>query len=265
MRYFDSHAHYFDDRFVGDIDDPVDDLLRGLFDTSVSHIVNVGTSPKTSEAAIAQAKRYPRMFTAVGIHPTDSQDIGDIDAALDLTAALAADPDSKCVAVGEIGLDYHYPDTWKERQKYVFEKQMETAARLRLPVVIHDRDAHGDVMDVLRKYKGVGGVIHSFSGSPEMSKEAVKLGYYVSFSGTVTFKNASKVVSAAAAVPPERILIETDAPYLSPDPLRGTKNHSGNLVFTCRKIAEILGIPEEEAAALTARNAAALFQVSLTE
>jgi len=265
MRYFDSHAHYYDDRFVLDDGEPVERLLSDLFENSVSYVVNVGTSPTTSRLAIEQAKQFPRMVTAVGIHPTDCQEIDDLSFALREIEELAQTPENKCVAIGEIGLDYHYPDTQKERQIDVFKRQMAMAERLSLPVIIHDRDAHGDVMNVLHQFPNVHGVVHSFSGSPEMAKEAVKLGYYVSFSGTVTFTNAKKVVEAAAVVPYEKLLIETDAPYLAPHPLRGTKNHSGNLVYTCRKIAEILGVSEEDAAHLTAKNAATLFHMSFTE
>lgn len=261
MTYFDTHAHYFDARFTEDPNEPVDALLSRLFEENVSYIVNVGTSPETSRLAIGQARRYPGMYTAIGIHPTDGQELADPDAALSEIESLIRDPESKCVAVGEIGLDYHYPDTQKELQRYYFERQMEMAKRLDLPVIIHDRDAHGDVLAVIAAHPGVRGVVHSFSGSAEMAAECVRRGYYVSFSGTLTFTNARKVTEAALAVPPERLLIETDAPYLAPHPLRGTKNHSGNLSLTCRKLSELFCISEEEAAALTERNAKTFYRL----
>lgn len=262
MRYFDTHAHYYDARFYGqECPEGAEALLTALFDSTVDTIINVGTCPETSRLAIAQASRFPRMYTAVGIHPTDGQALPDGNAALRETEALILDPASRCVAVGEIGLDYHYPDTDREAQRYLFDEQLRLSERLGLPVSIHDRDAHGDVMDMLRAHPRAYGVMHSFSGSPEMAEELVAMGYYISFSGTLTFKNARRTVDSALRVPRERILIETDAPYLAPHPLRGTLNHSGNLAYTCARLGELLGMSEEEAAALTAANARTLFRL----
>lgn len=263
MRYTDSHAHYYDERFASPEECPsgVRALLDELFSGSVGAIINIGTSPATSRQAIAQAKLYEHMYTAVGIHPTDGQGLPSPADALREIEVLATAPDSKCVAIGEIGLDYHYPDTDKATQRYLFEAQLDMAVRLGLPVSIHDRDAHGDVMDILRAHAGVRGVMHSFSGSAEMAQELVDMGFYISFSGTLTFQNARRTVEAARAVPRERVLIETDAPYLAPHPLRGTLNHSGNLLYTNRRLAELLGISEEACAALTRDNAARLFSL----
>ena len=259
MKYFDSHAHYYDARFHAMVEGGVDSLLASLFDSTVSAIVNVGTAPDTCFLAIEQARRYPNMYTALGIHPSDGQGLADPDAALSEIRARILDPASKCVALGEIGLDYHYDDTDRAAQAYLFDAQMQLARELSLPVVIHDRDAHGDVMDVIRRYPDVRGILHSYSGSAEMARELLDYDYYLSFSGTVTFTNAKKTVLAAAAVPMERILIETDAPYLAPHPLRGTLNHSGNLAYANRAIAAIHGIGEEECAHITEQNARRIF------
>ena len=259
MKYFDSHAHYYDDRFGVECEEGVDNLIGTLLEKEVSCIINIGTSPETSRAAIAQAKKFANMYTAVGIHPSDSRFITDIDSALSDIEALILDKSSKCVCLGEIGLDYHYPDTDKERQAVFFREQMKLADRLSMPVCIHDREAHGDLMEIIREFPSVSGVLHSFSGSPEMAAELVTLGYMVSFSGTLTFTNARKPREVAATVPPDRILIETDCPYLAPHPLRGTLNHSGNLKYTCATLAGILGISEEECARLTENNARRFF------
>ena len=261
MRYFDSHAHYYDDRFAEECEESVDTLIDALLSDNISGIVNVGTSPETCRAAIEQAKRHEGMYTALGIHPSDTRFLSSPDEELAEIERMILDPSSKCVALGEIGLDYHYPETDKERQAYYFEEQMKMAARLGLPVVIHDREAHGDVMDVIRRHKDVRGILHSFSGSVEMAEELISLGYMISFSGTLTFKNARKPKEVAAAIPKDRILIETDAPYLAPHPNRGKLNHSGYLSFTNATLAEILGITEKECAELTTENAKRFFGI----
>ena len=259
MKYFDSHSHYYDSRFNEEMTESVDNLIDALLSSDVSYIVNVGTSPETSREAISQARRHSNMYTAIGIHPSDTRFLSDIKAELEDIEALIRDPESKCVALGEIGLDYHYDDTDKDKQYAYFTAQMELAERLSIPVVIHDRDAHEDVMTVIRKYPKVKGILHSFSGSPEMARELVSLGYMISFSGTLTFTNAKKPALVAATIPPEMILIETDCPYLAPHPKRGTLNHSGNLVYTNARLSEILGITPEECAELTERNARRVF------
>ena len=261
MKYFDTHAHYYDERFEEEYEGGAKALLSSLNMKDVSFIVNVGTAPETCRLAIEQASAYENMYTALGIHPSDARFIDDVDAALDEVLAMIKDSSSKCVALGEIGLDYHYEETNKEMQIALFRRQMAMAQQLGLPVVIHDRDAHEDVMAVIRDFPAVRGVMHSFSGSAEMAKELVKLGYMISFSGTVTFKNARKPKEAAAVVPNDRILIETDAPYLAPHPLRGSLNHSGNLEYTNRAVAEIKGMSEEECAALTETNARRFFGI----
>ncbi len=259
MKYFDSHAHYYDERFESELTESVDSLIGALLKDSVSYIVNIGTSPETSRLAIAQAQRFDNMYTAVGIHPSDTRFLSDIDAELRDIEELIRDPKSKCVCLGEIGLDYHYPDTDKERQFAYFERQMQLAEKLGIPVCIHDRDAHGDTLEIIKKYPNVKGILHSFSGSAEMAEELVKLGYYISFSGTLTFTNARKPKEVAMVLPKDKVLIETDCPYLAPHPNRGRINHSGYLSFTNAVLADIWGISPEECAKITEENAKRVF------
>lgn len=261
MKYFDSHAHYFDERFDEEYEGGAEKLLPTILSDNVSHIINVGTSLDTCIAAAKQARSYQNMYTALGIHPSDSRFSGDLDSEISALREMILDKDNKCVALGETGLDYHYPDTDKEKQHRFFHAQMTLAKELDIPVVIHDRDSHEDVMKVIREYPAVRGILHSFSGSSEMAKELIKLGYMISFSGTLTFKNARRPKEVAAMVPFDMMLIETDAPYLAPDPLRGTLNHSGNLVYTNRTLAEIKGISEEDCARITSDNAKRLFGI----
>lgn len=261
MKYFDSHAHYYDERFESEIPEGVDELIGALLQDSVSYIVNIGTSPETSRLAIEQAKRYKNMYTAIGIHPSDTRFLSDIDAELSDIEALITNPSNKCVCLGEIGLDYHYDDTDKEKQMEYFERQMLLAEKLGLPVCIHDREAHGDVMDVIRRHPNVKGILHSFSGSAEMALELVKLGYYISFSGTLTFTNAKKPREVASVLPKDKVLIETDCPYLTPHPHRGKTNHSGYLSYTNSVLSGIFGVSEEECARITEENARRVFRI----
>ena len=259
MKYFDSHAHYYDERFSEELTEGVDNLIGTLLSEKVSYIINIGTNPDTSREAIAQAKRYDNMYTAVGIHPSDTRFLSDMENELRDVEALILDKSNKCVCLGEIGLDYHYPDTDKEKQAAYFEAQMCLAEKLDIPVCIHDRESHADVMDVIRRHPRVRGVLHSFSGSAEMAEELVKLGWMISFSGTLTFTNARKPREVAARIPQESVMIETDCPYLAPHPKRGTLNHSGNLEYTNAVLASIWGVTPEECAAITENNAKRFF------
>jgi len=262
MKYFDSHAHYYDERFKEEYDGSVDELIGALLSSDASYIINVGTSPETSRLAISQAKRHGRMLTALGIHPSDCQklDTG-IDQSLSEIEMLIKDRSNKCVALGEIGLDYHYPDTDEALQKKYFDAQLTLARELDIPVVIHDRDSHQDVVDMIKAHPGVRGVLHSFSGSQEMAREVIRLGFYISFSGTITFKNARKPREVAQIIPHDMALIETDCPYLAPHPKRGTLNHSANLVYTNSALADAFGITEQECARITEENARRLFSI----
>ena len=199
MQYIDSHAHYFDERFANETAGGADALLAALFAGELSAVINVGTSPDTTRLALEQAEKFPRMLVAAGIHPSDGQYLSDLDASFEKLHDQLTHP--RVVALGEIGLDYHYDDTDKALQSKIFHKQMQIADEKNLPVIIHDRDAHGDIMDVVRAYPRVRGVFHSYSGSVEMAKELISRGYYISFSGTVTFKNARRVAEVAAAMP----------------------------------------------------------------
>ena len=261
MKYFDSHSHYYDERFVEEREGGADPLISALLSGEVSGIINVGTSPETCRAAIAQAEKYDNMYLALGIHPSDTRFLSDMDAELAEIENMIKKQGRKCICLGEIGLDYHYPDADKERQHRYFRAQMSLAERLGLPVCIHDRDSHADVMAVIREFPNVRGVLHSYSGGVDMARELVELGYMISFSGTLTFTNARRPREVAATLPHDRILIETDCPYLAPHPLRGTLNHSGNLKYTNATLAEILGITEEECAALTEANAKRFFGI----
>lgn len=259
MKYFDSHAHYYDERFESEITEGVDELIDALLEDTISCIINIGTSPSTSRQAIEQARRHENMYTAIGIHPSDTRFLSDIDAELADIETLILDPQNKCVCLGEIGLDYHYEGTDKEKQMEYFERQMLLAEKLSLPVSIHDREAHADVMEIIRRHPKVKGILHSFSGSAEMALELIKLGYYISFSGTLTFTNARKPREVAAVLPRDKVLIETDCPYLTPHPHRGKTNHSGYLSYTNATLAEIFGISEEECARITDENARRIF------
>ena len=261
MKYFDSHAHYYDERFESEINESVDVLIDALLKDSVSYILNVGTSPATSRLAIEQAKKFNGMYVAAGIHPSDTRFLSDIDSELAEIEAILTDKENKCVCLGEIGLDYHYDGTDKEKQMAYFERQMLLAEKLGLPVCIHDREAHADVMEVIRRHPNVKGILHSFSGSVEMATELIKLGYYISFSGTLTFTNAKKPREVAAALPKDKVLIETDCTYLAPHPHRGKINHSGYLTYTNATLASIFGVSEEECALITEQNARRIFGI----
>ena len=261
MKYFDSHAHYYDERFSEELSEGVDNLIDTLLSDSASYIINIGTSPETSRLAIEQAKKYDNMYTAVGIHPSDTRFLTDMEAELADIESLVLDKSNKCVCIGEIGLDYHYPDTDKEKQMLYFEAQMRLAEKLGMPVCIHDRESHADVMEVIHRFPNVKGVLHSFSGSAEMAEELVKLGWMISFSGTLTFTNAKKPREVAARIPREFVMIETDCPYLAPHPKRGTLNHSGNLEYTNAVLASIWGVSSEECAAITENNAKRFFRL----
>lgn len=260
MRLFDTHAHFWDARFAAELGkEGTDALLAKLLEGEVPHIVNVATDLASCHLAIAGARRHGGMLTALGIHPTDGQALADPYAELEAIEALLADPASHAVAIGEIGLDYHYPDTRREAQLSLFRAQMQMARSLAMPVVIHDRDAHRDVMTVVREFPDVVGIFHSFSGDGDMARELAERGYYLSFSGTVSFKSADGVREAAAAVPHECLLLETDAPYLAPHPHRGKLNHSGYLTFTNAALAAAVGLTPEECAELTYANACRIF------
>ncbi len=260
MKLFDSHAHYFDSRLEG-LGGAEKVLAEDVFGTEVARVVNVGTSSRTNILCVEQAKKYDGMYAAVGIHPEDCGELSDdTEEELCLLRALLENKkENKIVAIGEIGFDYHYEGYDKEKQARYFDTQMMLAKELSMPVIIHDREAHGDCFDMILRYPEVTGVFHSYSGSVEMANELVKRGWYISFSGVLTFKNARKAVEVAEKVPLDRILIETDTPYLAPHPYRGHINHSGLVRYTAEKLAEIKGMTAEEIADITFENASRLF------
>lgn len=270
---FDSHAHYFDRRFDS-VEGGIDALLRDeVFGKGVGYVVNVGTNPTNSLRAIEMANQYEGMYATVGIHPEDAQlSELDPDAAICAIEALVSDAElrrkNKIVALGEIGLDYHEwadggfrPD--KPLQQIFFDRQMELAECYALPVIIHDREAHGDCFETILRFPRVTGVFHSYSGSTEMARELTRRGWFISFSGVVTFKNAARVKEVAASVPLDKLLIETDAPYLAPHPLRGTLNHSGKMRYTAETLAELHDVDTEELIRVTTENAARLYGITL--
>ena len=262
---FDSHAHYFDRRFEAESDGADAVLTQQVFASGIVGVINVGTNSATNKLCIEQARRYPQMYAAVGIHPEDVAYGDGPERELAKLCELVGNAESrsrdKIVAIGEIGLDYHYEDFDKELQQQFFEKQLSLAQKLDMPVIIHDRDAHGDCFETVIKYRSVRGVFHSFSGSAEMAAELVKRGWYISFSGVLTFKNARRAVEAAQLVPIERILLETDAPYLAPHPHRGKINHSGLMRLTAQRLAEIKGMSVDDVIRKTRDNTKALFGI----
>lgn len=261
-RLFDSHAHYTDARFAAEHPGGADALLRGLFSGEVGHILNVGSSIESSCAAVAQAASYEGMYAAVGIHPEEIPPklAPELDKLEQLLRRREAD---KIVALGEIGLDYYWEPDRRAEQAELFEAQLCLARKYDLPVIIHDREAHGDCFDMLCRFPDVRGVLHSYSGSPELARELCRRGWYISFSGVLTFKNARKTPEVAAIVPEELLLIETDCPYLAPVPHRGELNHSGLMRHTAERLAEVRGVSYERIVELTEANAARLFGIKL--
>ncbi len=260
MALFDSHAHYDDTKFDIDREQIIEGLRHknGVNPLGVSFVINSASDYSTSEFSLLLADKFDFFYATCGVHPQFALSVGD-ELEEKLTALLSH---KKAVALGEIGLDYHYDDMApREVQLEVFDRQMKLAEKLNRNVVIHDREAHGDCMEMVRKYKNVKGVFHSFSGSFEMAKELVRLGWYISFSGTVTFKNAVNVQKSVLAVPDDRLLIETDAPYLAPVPYRGKTNNSSLMYESAKKIAEIRGSTVEEIAELTMINGKRFFNI----
>ena len=251
---FDTHAHYDAEQF----DQDRAELLAGLPDRDVSLVVNPGCDIPSSQKAAELAHAWPFLYAAVGYHPENCAPYTPAD--LDVLRELAADP--KVVAIGEIGLDYYWEENPpREHQQRVFRDQMALAKELYLPVIVHDREAHADSLAIVKEFPGVRGVFHCYSGSAEMAAELVKLGWMISFTGVLTYKNARKAVEAARAVPLERIMIETDSPYMAPVPHRGKRNDSGYVRHICEKLAEIKGISYEECARITLENGKRFFNI----
>lgn len=255
MRLFDTHAHVTDERFQYDRGE----MLEQCFAAGVEYIVCPAVDRKTSEAAIQMSKEYPQIYAAVGVHPHEAKDVTEEDYVQFKKWALE---EEKVVAIGEIGLDYYYDFSDREKQKEVFIRHLHLAREVDLPIIIHDRDAHGDVMEILRtEGKGVRGIFHCYSGSYEMAKEAIKMGFYISFSGTVAFPKSTKLKEVARQIPLDKILIETDAPYLTPPPFRGRRNQPSYTQYVAEEIAKLKGMDVEEFAEITLENAKKCFKI----
>lgn len=251
---FDTHAHYDDAQFDADREA----LLSAMPENGVGLILDPGCDLESSRAAIALAEQYPHVYAAVGYHPENCAPYTDAD--LDILRRLAQHP--KVVAIGEIGLDYYWEQNPpKAFQQAVFRAQLALTRELDLPVIVHDREAHADCLAIVKEFPGVRGVFHCYSGSVEMARELWKLGWYTGFDGPVTYKNARKTVEVAAEVPLERLLLETDSPYMAPVPVRGTRNDSRNIAHIAAKIAEVRGMTADEVIRIAADNGKRLFGI----
>ena len=251
--YFDSHAHLSDRKFDSDREA----VIARMQENGVTGMVDVGCDRASSLLAVRMAERYGWCWAAVGTHPDSAPEV--TDALLDEYRALCQNP--RVRAIGEIGLDYHYEDVPRAQQIIAFEQQLELAEALKLPVIVHEREAHGDAMDIVMRHPDVRGVFHCFSGSKEMALWLVERGWYIGFTGVLTFKTARRAVEAAQALPLERILIETDCPYMAPEPYRGRRNDSRFVPLVAAKLAELRGLTPEEAGEITAANAKRLYGI----
>lgn len=252
---FDTHAHYDDKKFDADRRE----VLAAMPAKGVSLIVDPGCDGESSRAACALAQEFPFVYAAVGWHPEEWQSWNGESMALLRT--LCSRP--KVVAIGEIGLDYYWDTEHKALQKEMFERQLSLAIERKLPVIVHDREAHGDCLEIVMNYPEARGVFHCFSGSAEMAKEVVALGMYIGLGGVITFKNARHPLEVAAVVPPDRLLNETDAPYMAPVPYRGKRCDSTMIPYSAAKIGEIQGVSAAEVLARGKENACTLFGISL--
>ncbi len=252
---FETHAHYDDDKFT----EGRDELILAVHESGVHPIINVGASIHSTQTTLELAKHYPFIYAAVGVHPSDVADLNE-----DTFAWLKEQTTyAKTVAVGEIGLDYYWDKEAdvQEKQRYWFGRQLQLAREADLPVIIHSRDAAADTLQVMRDNHAetIPGVIHCYSYSPELAQEFVRMGYYIGVGGVVTFKNAKKLVETVQTIPMERILLETDSPYMAPEPHRGTRNDSRNIPYVIAKLAELKGITPQAVERITEENAYRLF------
>ena len=253
---FDTHAHYDDEAF----DNDREALIRSLPEAGIGRVVNIAASPESIEECLDLAHRFPYVYCALGIHP---EHCAEMDEAL-LEEIWKKLRDEKAVAVGEIGLDYYWPEPDREIQKHWFARQLQLAAEVDLPVVIHSREAASDTMRIMKENHAekVGGVVHCYSYSVELAREFVKMGFYIGIGGVLTFKNARKLVEVAREIPLERLLLETDCPYLAPVPYRGKRNCSLYLPHVVAKLAELKGITEEEVIRVTEHNAETMYRLN---
>jgi len=255
MKLFETHAHFDDEQFASD----QHILIPALKEAGVTHIINCAASLKSCKSTMKLMDKYPFVYGAIGVHPHDVKEL-DEDAASILYDYACHE---KCVAIGEIGLDYHYDLSPRDVQQEWFYEQIELAKELELPIIVHTREAMEDTYEILQDTDGGmnGGVIHSYTGSVEMAREFIKMGFHIGIGGMVTFPKVKKIIETVREIPLERLLIETDSPYLAPVPNRGHRNDSRNLVHIVNKIAEIRGISPEEVAEATMKNALELFRI----
>ncbi len=247
LKIFDSHAHYDDESFNEDREAVINELKEN----GIIGVLNCGASLEGARESAALADKYDFFYAAVGIHPEHANEFNE--EIIEELKELAKH--NKVRAIGEIGLDYYYEENPpRDVQRNVFRAQMKLAQELKLPVIIHDRDAHEDTLNILKEFPEVKGVLHCFSGSVEFARECLKLGYYIGFTGVVTFKNAKKLIEVAKEIPMDRMLVETDCPYMAPTPFRGKRNRSDYIKYIIEKIAEIRGISEDEISLATISN-----------
>ena len=250
---FDTHAHLNDPAF----DNDREEVLLSLHDAGVGGVLNVGCCLDSSRDCVAMAEKYPFVYASVGSHPDSAAEVND--EVLEAYRILARHP--KVKAIGEIGLDYYYEDPAREIQQRAFRMQMALAKELDMPVIIHERDAHDDGMRIVKEFKGVTGVFHCYSGSAEMARQLVNMGWYIGFTGVLTFKNARKAVETAQQIPLERIVLETDCPFMAPEPFRGKRNDPRYLYRMAERLAELRGLTVEEVRAITTENAKRLYRI----
>ncbi len=250
---FDTHAHMNDPAFAEDRQE----VLLGLKDKGVENILNVGCCLASSQDCIAMAEEYPFVYASVGSHPDSADEVNE--EAIEQYRKMAQHP--KVRAIGEIGLDYYYETIPREIQQKAFRMQMELARELNMPVIVHERNAHDDGMRIVKEFPEVTGVFHCYSGSAEMARQLVNMGWYIGFTGVLTFKNARKAVETAESIPLERIVLETDCPFMAPEPFRGKRNDPGYLFRMAERLAEIRGISVEEVHRITTANARALYRL----
>lgn len=253
---FDTHAHYDDEAF----DEDRESVIEGLRNEGIINVMNVGANIASSQRSIALSDKYEFFYAAVGVHPDDAKEVDDegIKILKDFSA------NGKVKAIGEIGLDYYWNKDNKDLQKEAFIKQIELAKEVNLPIIIHSREAALDTMDILRETnagKAVGGVVHCFSYSPEIAKEAIDLGFYIGIGGVLTFKNAKKLKETVEEIPLEKIVLETDCPYLAPDPFRGKRNYSGYLQYVVKTIAELKNKDIKTVEDITYKNAIDMYRL----
>ena len=251
---FDTHAHLNDPVF----DPDRESLMSGLAEKGVGFVMNAGCSLESSRDIVRMAENYPWLYASVGSHPDSADEVNE-EVIEEYRKLCKLSP--KVRAIGEIGLDYYYEDIPRDVQKKAFRMQMELAKEVDLPVIIHERDAHDDGMRIVEEFPGVTGVFHCYSGSAEMARQLVNMGWYIGFTGVLTFKNARKAVETAASIPLDRIVLETDCPFMAPEPFRGKRNDPGYLYRMAERLAEIRGLSVEEVTAITTENAKRLYRL----